>query len=89
MCAMDIKLNQSRAAEGAKQQTHKAQAVSYVQELKDELKKISWTSKEELLFCTKMVVGAMFVFGMGTYIADLIIKGCLELVATIVRFIFG
>ena len=67
----------------------KKPAMSYVREFKEELKKVSWTTKAELTFCTKLVVGATFLFGIGIYLADLVIKGGLETVGMIVRFIFG
>ena len=91
MCAMDTKLNQPRLTVDAPiRQTSKRKSIfGYIQELKDELKKVSWTSKEELKFATKAVVGAIFIFGMGIYLFDLVIKGCLDFVARIVHFIFG
>ncbi len=64
-------------------------AMGYVRALKEELKKVSWTTKVELNFCTKLVVGAMFLLGIGIYLADLVIKGGLETVGMVVRFIFG
>ena len=62
---------------------------SYIQDLKDELKKVSWTSQEELVFSTKMVVITTFFFGLGIYFVDFVIKGGLELVKTVIHFIFG
>ena len=50
----------------------------FVQDLKEELKKVSWTTKEELLSCTKVVVLSTFIFGMGIYLVDLMIKGVLQ-----------
>ena len=91
MCAMDAKLNQPRFTTdaSASRTSKKKAAFSYIQELKDELKKVSWTSQEELKLSTKAVVGAIFFFGMGIYLFDLVIKGCLDCVALVVHFIFG
>jgi preprotein translocase subunit SecE len=91
MCAMDAKLNQTRLSTDAlvQQASKKKRAFSYIQELKDELKKVSWTTKEELKLSTKVVIGATFLFGIGIYLFDLVIKGCLDFVALIVHFIFG
>ena len=88
---MDVKLNQPRFnTDASAAQTAKRRSVfSYIQELKDELKKVSWTSQEELKTSTKAVVGAIFIFGMGIYLFDLVIKGCLDFVALVVHFIFG
>lgn len=63
--------------------------LGYIQELKSEFRKITWTSKDELILSTKLVVGSIFAFGLGTYIADLTIKGLLNSVAAFVHFIFG
>lgn len=63
--------------------------LGQLQEIKAEMRKISWTSKTELLFCTKIVVGATFCFGIGIYLVDLSIKGCLDGVNAAVRLLFG
>lgn len=62
---------------------------TYIQELKEEMKKVSWTTSEELRFSTKMVVLTTLVFGIGIYLVDFVIKSGLELVKTVVHFIFG
>ncbi len=63
--------------------------VGFLQQVKDELKKVTWTSKKELFLCTKIVVGVTVVFGMGIYVADLGIKGALGLIGSFVRLILG
>jgi preprotein translocase subunit SecE len=63
--------------------------LSYLQEFKDELKKVSWTSKEELRVCAKIVIGAIFLFGLGIYIIDLLIRFTLNGIESIARMIFG
>ena len=91
MCAMDAKLNQSRLSSDApaQQASKKKPAFSFIQELKEELKKVSWTTKEELKLSTKVVIGATFLFGLGIYLFDLVIKGALDCIALIVHFICG
>ena len=91
MCAMDVKLNQTRTnSDASAQQSAKRKPMfSFVQELKEELKKVSWTSKEELIVSTKAVVCATFFLGMGIYLFDLVIKGALDAIAQLVRLIFG
>ena len=59
------------------------------EEVQNELKKVTWTSKEELLFCTKAVILATFFFGLAIYAVDLGIRGVLETAASFVRMIFG
>lgn len=61
----------------------------HIQELKEELKKVSWTTKEELKLSTKVVVLATFIFGLGIYLVDFVIKGGLELVRAFIHVIFG
>lgn len=63
--------------------------VSFLREVQNELKKVTWTSKEELIFCTKAVVIATFLFGLTIYAVDLSIRGVLDLVGNFVRMIFG
>lgn len=85
MTIMDLKARPTQE-ESAKQR--KSVFVAF-QELKEELKKVTWTTKAELMFCTKLVVGTTFFFGLGIYLVDLVIKGVLDGVARIVHFIFG
>ena len=91
MCAMDARINHNRtnADINAHAAPKKKRAFTFIQDLKEELKKVSWTTQEELKFSTKMVVGATFFLGMGIYFVDLVIKGCLDLVTLVVHFIFG
>lgn len=70
-------------------QQKKRIGANYLQELKEELKKISWTTKEELQSCTKITVGATFIFGIGIYLADLFIKGVLMTFENLFILIFG
>lgn len=52
--------------------------VGMFEEFKEELKKITWTSQEELKVCTKVVLGSIFALGVGIYAIDLSIRGILE-----------
>ena len=63
--------------------------VSYLREVQNELKKVTWTSKGELLFCTKAVIFATFLFGLAIYAVDLGIRAILEMAARFVQMIFG
>lgn len=62
---------------------------SYFRDVKDELRKVTWTSKAELIFCTKAVIIATFVFGFTIYAVDLGIRGLLDLAGNLVRMVFG
>jgi preprotein translocase subunit SecE len=61
----------------------------YIQELKDEIKKINWTTQEDLKFATKMVVLSTIVFGLGIYLTDFFVKGSLDAVKNILHRVFG
>ncbi|MDN3506615.1 MAG: preprotein translocase subunit SecE [Simkaniaceae bacterium] len=62
---------------------------SFISELKEELKKVSWTTKTELVSATKIVIISIFCFGIGIYAVDLVVKGLLELIKRTLLFIFG
>jgi preprotein translocase subunit SecE len=47
---------------------------SYLEEIKGEFRKITWTSRDELVAYTKIVVGATLVFGMAIYGVDIAIQ---------------
>lgn len=82
---METKVKQTRSGAEA----GKKAAFSYIQELKEELKKVTWTTKAELVTCTRIVIGATFAFGLGIYLVDLIIKGVLDGFGALVHMIFG
>lgn len=67
----------------------KKRRKGYVQELKEELKKVDWTSKEELKVYTRIVVYATVIFGLGIYLADLVIKGVMHGIAHLFARVFG
>lgn len=60
------------------QETKSRVRRGYIRELKEELKRVSWTSREELFLSTKIVVGATFAFGFGVYLVDLVVQGSLN-----------
>jgi preprotein translocase subunit SecE len=63
--------------------------LSYFREVQNELKKVTWTSKQELFYSTKAVILATFVFGFAIYFADLGIRGVLDGIGSIARLVFG
>ncbi|MCH9613445.1 MAG: hypothetical protein SP1CHLAM54_04480 [Chlamydiia bacterium] len=65
----------------------KAEKIGSFSALKQELKKISWTSKEELVTCVKIVLGAMFILGLGIYAVDLSLRGILEGIGRVLQWI--
>lgn len=68
---MEIK-NQSHSETKAKKRV-----VDFAADVKDELKKVEWPAKDELIGYTKIVVASMFLFGIAIYFIDLAIQGFL------------
>jgi preprotein translocase SecE subunit len=62
---------------------------SYFREVQNELKKVTWTSKGELIFCTKAVIIATFLFGFAIYLVDLGIGSILKGANALFQLIFG
>lgn len=62
---------------------------SFIQGLKNELRKVSWTPKKELTTLTKTVLLSTVVFGLGIYAVDLVIKQCLFGIHALARLVFG
>lgn len=58
-------------------------------ELKQELKKISWTNKKELKNFTKMVLISTFSVGLSIYLIDMVIQKSLTLIHILTQRIFG
>lgn len=83
---MDAKKSRS-AASSKKFQSRKV--VNFVGEVKQELKKVEWTSKDELTAYTKIVLASTFIFGMFVYFIDLFIQGFLGGINLLVKFITG
>lgn len=69
--------------------TSEKKKVSYFREVQSELKKVTWTSKEELIFCTKAVIIATFLFGFAVYIVDLAIRAGIDSAGALVRMMLG
>ena len=69
--------------------TREKKTLSYFREVQNELKKVTWTSKVELILCTKAVIIATFAFGFAIYFVDLAIRGFIDGAGSIVRMVFG
>lgn len=64
-------------------------AVRFMDEVKGEFRRITWTPKDELMIYTKVVLAMTFIFGMVVYGADLVIQGTVATVNTLLMFIIG
>lgn len=67
----------------------KKRSKSYLDQLREEIKKISWPQMDELKICTKVVIGATFFFGFGIYFSDLVIKSALDTLSILCKAVFG
>lgn len=85
--AVDTKKNNESLPTKAVQAQPKIGVFDFVGSIKDEIKKISWTSPEELKTYTRIVVGVTFFLGMGIYGLDLIIHGALNILSYLFHFI--
>lgn len=83
---MDAKRAQSQAQD-SKGSLRKA--GDYFGEVKQEIKRITWTSKEELRVYTKIVVGATFSLGLMIYGVDVFIRSVLAGLSNMVHWIAG
>ncbi len=92
--SMEVKKTQPTIATPASPATEQttfawSDVVSFVGNVKEELRKITWTSPDELRVYTQITVGATFVLGLSIYLIDLFIQYSLMGISNIVRFIFG
>jgi preprotein translocase subunit SecE len=85
---MGVQVEQLSSQPETKQAQSKI-GTSYISELKAELRKVTWTTKEELIFFTKIVIGSTFALGLGIYAVDLLIKGVLNGFGALIHLIFG
>lgn len=69
--------------------TEKKKKTSYFHDVVAELKKVSWTSKEELIFGTKVVIMGTFLFSFAIYGVDLIIRTLFNGISAFFQMIFG
>lgn len=72
-----------------KQKAKKMQKEGFVQSVKGELKKVSWTNKSELISATKTVIFSTFVFGFAIYLVDLVLKGSLDGLKNVFSWVGG
>lgn len=84
--SMEIKKPQQTATEQA---ISTRKVADFIADVKAEIQKITWTNREELIFYTKLVVGATFVFGMAIYVLDLVIQGTLGSLNFLMHLISG
>lgn len=63
--------------------------VSYFREVQNELRRVTWVSKPELILFTKVVVLSTIFFGFAIFTVDLGIRGVLNLLSSLMRMVIG
>lgn len=86
MSLMEVRKSQESTEEKKQNKTFSSISLSSI---KSELKKITWTDKDELKSYTKIVISATFLLGMGIYLADLLIQAFLYGLGSLVKMIVG
>lgn len=91
MTVMEIKKNTTVQRENsvAAGESAWAKTAEFFTSLKAEIFKINWTTKEELIVYTRIIVISVFTFGMAIYATDLIIQSVLNLTSTVMQFLIG
>jgi len=79
-------VSQKMAALNAAKKKKAKTKTHFFQDMKEEMKKVSWTTKEELAVCTRIVIGAIFALGLGIYVVDLSIRFILQSIGSLVHF---
>ncbi len=69
--------------------TKKSALISFLGGIKEELGKITWTERGELLVYTRVVFASVFIGGFLIYAMDLMIRGAMVLVTGISRLFGG
>ncbi|QVL55110.1 MAG: preprotein translocase subunit SecE [Simkaniaceae bacterium] len=65
----------------------KAKKANFLHNMKEEMKRVTWTTKDELRTCGKIVIGAIFFLGLGIYLVDLLIRLVLNGIGNLARLI--
>jgi preprotein translocase subunit SecE len=86
--SMDIKKTQ-QITSATETPVTKRKVQDFVADLKSEIHKIHWTSRDELLVYAQIVVWMTLVMGLGIYILDLFIQGSLNTLNFLIRLIGG
>lgn len=75
------KMTQEAPVKGSAKSIGNSSALQFLEEFKSEFHKVSWTSKEELMTYTQIVVISTFVAGFAIYGVDLVLQGVLGLLS--------
>lgn len=63
--------------------------LDYIDDIKTEFYKITWTTREELIVYTQIVVVATFLMGIAVFFVDVLLQSAMALLRMIVQALFG
>ena len=93
MAVMEIKKVQQQAAKpqaaASSSSFRPGRVGEFIGDVKAEVQKVTWTSKEELQLYTKLVVGATFAMGLGMYLVDLSVQSVLATMGILINWLIG
>ncbi len=78
-----------RKAQGSAKTRRKMRSLEWIGGIKQEFKKITWTSRSELKTYTKVVVGSMLVVGLAIYGTDVAVQGILSGISSLIKAVIG
>lgn len=84
-----IEANKVQTKAAAESAVSKVRVRDFVEEVKAEVHRVTWTNRDELQVYTKIVVASTLIFGLGIYCTDLIIQGVLNGMAFFIHLIGG
>lgn len=86
--SVEIKTMDIKKPQQTTEQTVSLKGVKkFAEDIKGEIHRITWTSRSELIFYTKVVVLSTLIFGLSIYALDLTIQSVLNTLSYIVHLI--
>lgn len=85
---MKVDVRKSQAAQKAGEQASSS-LRGFIGDVKSEIRRVTWTSPEELKSYTKIIVFATFLFGLGIYSVDLMIQRVLDGIGVLLQVLIG
>jgi preprotein translocase SecE subunit len=67
----------------------KIRIASYFRQVQQEFKRITWTTKADLISMTKIMLGATLIGGFSIYFADLVVQSVLQGMMNAIRWIIA
>jgi preprotein translocase subunit SecE len=82
-------MDQISMASQSEQRAKQVRFAAFFGDVKQEFRKIDWTTRKELISYTKVVFGAIFIGGFALYLMDLFVHSALWAIGALVRGMGG